>query len=71
MKDKIVLNSAEQRLLLVLNQWEAGVLSAAQAGQLLGLAERQVRQRRAVVRSLPSPSLRSGSRSQSMNPTAT
>jgi hypothetical protein len=29
MKDKIVLNSAEQRRLLILNQLEAGVLSTA------------------------------------------
>jgi len=36
MKDKIVLNSAEQRRLLVLNQLEAGVVSAAQAAQVLG-----------------------------------
>jgi hypothetical protein len=50
MKDKIVLNSAEQRRLLVLNQLEAGVLSAAQAGQLLGLAERQLRRLRAGYR---------------------
>jgi hypothetical protein len=43
MKDKIVLNSAEQRRVLVLNQLKAGVLSTAQAGQLLGLAERQLK----------------------------
>ncbi|MGC2192691.1 MAG: helix-turn-helix domain-containing protein [Candidatus Dormiibacterota bacterium] len=50
MKDKIVLNSAEQRRVLVLNQLEAGVLSPAQAEQLLGLAERQLRRLRARYR---------------------
>ncbi|HVC22757.1 MAG TPA: hypothetical protein VNH82_04945 [Candidatus Dormibacteraeota bacterium] len=39
MKDKIVLNSAEQRRVLVLNQLEAGMLSPAQAGQALGELE--------------------------------
>jgi hypothetical protein len=37
MKDKIVLNSAEQRRLLVLNQLEARVVSSGQAGDLPGL----------------------------------
>ena len=40
---KIVLNSTEQTRVLVLNQVEAGVLIAAQLGQLLGPAERQQR----------------------------
>jgi len=62
MKDKIVLNSAEQRRLLVLNQLEAGVLSADQAGQLLGLAERQVRRLRADYRREGAGALMHGNR---------
>ncbi len=62
MKDKIVLNSAEKRRLLVLNQLEAGVLSAAQAGQLLGLAERQLRRLRAGYRQEGASALAHGNR---------
>ncbi len=62
MKDKIVLNSAEQRRLLVLNQLEAGVLSAAQAGQLLGLAQRQLRRLRAGYRQEGASALAHGNR---------
>ena len=62
MKDKIVLNSAEQRRVLVLNQLEAGVLSAAQAGQLLGLAERQLRRLRARYREEGASALDHGNR---------
>lgn len=62
MKDEIVLNSAEQRRLMVLNQLEAGVLSADQAGQLLGLAERQVRRLRARYRREGAAALAHGNR---------
>jgi len=62
MKDKIVLNSAEQRRVLVLNQLEAGVLSPAQAGQLLGLAERQLRRLRARYRQEGAAALAHGNR---------
>jgi transposase len=62
MKDKIVLNSAEQRRVLVLNQLEAGVLSPAQAGQLLGLAERQLRRLRARYRQEGAGALAHGNR---------
>jgi transposase len=62
MKDKIVLNSAEQRRVLVLNQLEAGVLSPAQAGQLLGLAERQLRRLRARYRQVGAGALVHGNR---------
>jgi len=62
MKDKIVLNSAEQRRVLVLNQLEAGVLSPTQAGQLLGLAERQLRRLRARYRQEGAGALAHGNR---------
>ena len=62
MKDKIVLNSAEQRRVLVLNQLEAGVLSPAQAGQLLGLGERQLRRLRARYRQEGAGALAHGNR---------
>ncbi len=62
MKDKIVLNSAEQRRVLVLNQLEAGVLSPAQAEQLLGCRERQLRRLRAGYRREGASALAHGNR---------
>jgi len=62
MKDKIVLNSGEHKRVLVLNQLEAGVLSPAQTGQLLGLAERQLRRLRARYRQEGAGSLAHGNR---------
>jgi len=49
-EERVTLSAGEPTRVLVLNQVEAGVLSAAQAGQVLGLGARQVRRLRACYR---------------------
>jgi transposase len=62
MEDRITLNQAEQRRLLVLNHLEAGALVNAEAAELLGVSIRQVRRLRAAYRERGAAALAHGNR---------
>ncbi|HUY08139.1 MAG TPA: helix-turn-helix domain-containing protein [Candidatus Dormibacteraeota bacterium] len=64
MKDKIVLNSAEQRRVLVLNHLEKGSVTVGVAAGLLGISERQVKRLRAEYRREGASALAHGNRGQ-------
>ncbi len=48
MQETVTLNSEEQRRLLILNQVERGVVSVAEAAELMGVSMRQVYRLRAA-----------------------
>ena len=50
MKETVTLNTQEQKRLMVLNRFEVGQLTAAEAAGVLTLSERQVRGLRAAYR---------------------
>src|SRR2546428_11565931 len=62
MEDRVTLNRAEQRRLLVLNHLEAGALVNAEAAELLGISIRQVRRLRAAYRERGAAALAHGNR---------
>ena len=62
MEDRVTLNQAEQRRLLVLNHLEAGALVNAEAAELLGISIRQVRRLRAAYRERGAAALAHGNR---------
>ena len=62
MEDRVTLNQAEQRRLLVLNHLEAGALFNAEAAELLGISIRQVRRLRAAYRERGAAALAHGNR---------
>jgi transposase len=62
MEDRVTLNQAEQRRLLVLNHLEAGAIINAEAAELLGISIRQVRRLRAAYRERGAAALAHGNR---------
>jgi len=62
MEDRVTLNRAEQRRLLVLNHLEACALVNAEAAELLGISIRQVRRLRAAYRERGAAALAHGNR---------
>lgn len=62
MDDRVTLNQAEQRRLLVLNHLEAGALVNAEAAELLGISIRQVRRLRVAYRERGAAALAHGNR---------
>jgi transposase len=62
MEERVTMNRAEQRRLLVLNHLEAGALVNAEAAQLLGVSVRQVRRLRAAYRERGAAALAHGNR---------
>ena len=57
MKETVTLNSEEQRRLLILNQVERGVVSVAEAAELMDLSVRQVHRLRVAYRNEGAPAL--------------
>jgi len=68
MEDRVTLNQAEQRRLLVLNHLEAGALFNAEAAELLGISIRQVRRLRAAYRERGAAALAHGNRGRRPGP---
>ena len=62
MEDRVTLNRAEQRRLLVLNHLETGALVNAEAAELLGVSIRQVRRLRSAYRERGAAALAHGNR---------
>ena len=62
MKETVTLNSEEQRRLLILNQVERGVVSVAEAVELMGISVRQVHRLRAAYQDASAATLVHGNR---------
>ena len=62
MKETVTLNSEEQRRLLILNQVERGVVSVADAAELMGVSVRQVHRLRTAYRDEGAAALVHGNR---------
>ena len=62
MKETVTLNSEEQRRLLILNQVERGVVSVADAAELMGVSVRHVQRLRAAYRDEGAAALVHGNR---------
>ena len=62
MKETVTLNSEEQRRLLILNQVERGVVTVAEAAELMGVSVRQVHRLRAAYRNEGAAALVHGNR---------
>jgi transposase len=65
MKETLTLNSEEQRRLLILNQVERGIVSVAEAAELMGVSVRQLHRLRAAYRDEGAAALVHGNRGRS------